>query len=185
MRAFAIRQLDGLTSCVDRIVNALEFDVEEWLKPAYTMVCTTPQLIADEDIDRLGLDVFKKIARARDTLMAFTPSRSGSTSDVIDTVFFPSTRSSSPIPLATSLARMHSAPLWPQSPWIHVKNTLLTPAPPPADVPVFTPRAPSPSPPTTSVTLPPLRQPVSPPLDDSIPRHQLSPFRIVKIGPRP
>jgi hypothetical protein len=70
-RKFAIKQLLALTSPIDRIVLAHEFGVNEWLKPAYVEVSTAREFVSDADIDRLGLDVFKKLARVRDRLKAF------------------------------------------------------------------------------------------------------------------
>jgi hypothetical protein len=71
MRTLAIKQLSGLTTAVDRILLAREFAVDEWLRSAYIDICTMPDLIPDEDIARLGLELFQKLARARDKLKSF------------------------------------------------------------------------------------------------------------------
>lgn len=77
MRAFAVKHLSNITTAVDRIVLAHEFGVDDWIKSAYVEVCKAPQFISEEDIDRLGFELFRKIARVRDMLKDFiVPSNS-------------------------------------------------------------------------------------------------------------
>jgi hypothetical protein len=99
MRALAIRQLDSLTSCVDRIVLARQFGVDDWLRPAYTQVCMMRALISDEDIDRLGLELFKKVARARNRLSSTPCPKSEPAEKVVEAIFFPSAEAGAPPPL--------------------------------------------------------------------------------------
>jgi hypothetical protein len=68
MRAFALKQLEDITSSVDKIVLAHEFGIDAWLKPAYVCICTSQALVSDDEIDRLGFNLFKKVARARNRL---------------------------------------------------------------------------------------------------------------------
>jgi hypothetical protein len=82
MRAFAIKRLVDLTSCIDKIVLAREYDVDEWLKGAYVEVCKMDKLPSDEDCDRLGFDLFKKIARARESVRV-SPSNKNAVIEVV------------------------------------------------------------------------------------------------------
>jgi hypothetical protein len=87
VHALAIKQLTGSTTSVDKIVLAREFGVDEWLPDAYREVCVMPSLPSDEDCNRLGFDTFKKVARARDTLSAFTPTADFEVRRVVQDVF--------------------------------------------------------------------------------------------------
>jgi hypothetical protein len=87
MRTLATKQLFGLTSAVDRILLAREFAVDEWLRPAYIDICTMPDLIPDEDIARLGLELFQKLARARDKLKSFSVSPTDNATRIVNETF--------------------------------------------------------------------------------------------------
>jgi hypothetical protein len=102
MRMFAIKHLSSLTSSVDRIVLAHEFGIEEWLKPAYSEVCMSPDLVSDADIRRLGFELFMKIARMRDGLKAFTPFAENDVMAIVEAVFRPEPAqvASAPAPVA-------------------------------------------------------------------------------------
>jgi hypothetical protein len=66
MRAFAIKRLDPLISCIDRVIIAHQFEVTAWLPQAYLDVCELSRLPSTEDAHRLGFNVFIKIAAARE-----------------------------------------------------------------------------------------------------------------------
>jgi hypothetical protein len=66
MRKLAIRRLFPITSHIDKIVLALQYDIGDWLPQAYADVCEADHLPSAEDIRRLGFEVFVKIARARE-----------------------------------------------------------------------------------------------------------------------
>jgi hypothetical protein len=87
MRTLAIKQLSGLTTAVDRILLAREFAMDDWLRPAYIDICTMPDLIPDEDIGRLGLELFQKLARARDKLKSFPAFPIGSATRIVNETF--------------------------------------------------------------------------------------------------
>jgi hypothetical protein len=72
MREYAIKRLDPLASCVDRVVLAREYAIDAWLPQAYLDVCELPCLPPPEEIHRLGLDVFIKVATAREAFRLST-----------------------------------------------------------------------------------------------------------------
>jgi hypothetical protein len=65
---YAVSHLAGLTTAVDKAVLARKYDVPPWVKDAYFAICTAKNLPSDEDLDRLGFEDLKKIARARNEL---------------------------------------------------------------------------------------------------------------------
>jgi hypothetical protein len=71
MRKLVIRRLFPITSHIDKIVLALQYDVGDWLPQAYADVCEADHLPSAEDIRRLGFEVFVKIARAREAFRPF------------------------------------------------------------------------------------------------------------------
>jgi hypothetical protein len=87
MRAFAIKRLVPLTSCIDKIVLAREYDVDEWLKGVNVKACKMDKLPSDKDCDRLGFDLFKKIARAWESLRVSRPTKNSAIEGVIEDVF--------------------------------------------------------------------------------------------------
>jgi hypothetical protein len=87
IRALAIEQLAPITTAVDRIVLAREFGVREWLKPAYVEVCTSAALLEDEDADRLGFELFKKIVRVRHGISTLAAGPNEEVENTIEDVF--------------------------------------------------------------------------------------------------
>jgi hypothetical protein len=87
IRALAIEQLAPLTTAVDRIVLAREFDVREWLKPAYIEVYTSAALLEDVDADRLGFELFKKIVRVRHGISTLAARPSEEVENTVEDVF--------------------------------------------------------------------------------------------------
>jgi hypothetical protein len=98
MRRLAIKQLVNLTTPVDRIMLVREFSVDEWLVPALAAVCEAPALISNADIDRIGLELFKKVARARDSLSTMAKQPVGKAVRVVRDVFELAENESEPTP---------------------------------------------------------------------------------------
>jgi hypothetical protein len=70
-------------------VLARKYDVPSWVKDAYFAICTADRLPSDEDIDRLGFEDLKKIARARNELhlMESAPQLVGADLSVVKRIF--------------------------------------------------------------------------------------------------
>jgi hypothetical protein len=72
MHAFAVRQLDNLTTPIDRIALGKQYGIDHWLSPAYQAVCERDLSLTDEEGMRLGLMDVLKIARARQIIRSST-----------------------------------------------------------------------------------------------------------------
>jgi hypothetical protein len=68
LQAVATRELDPLTTAVDKIVLSQQYGVEFWLERAYFDVCTADDWLSDADGLRLGVTTVLKIGRARHEL---------------------------------------------------------------------------------------------------------------------
>ncbi|KAI4517714.1 hypothetical protein K525DRAFT_177453, partial [Schizophyllum commune Loenen D] len=69
LRGRAIREVYRLGSVVDKIVVAREFELQDWLLPAFVEACTTERwldTITTEEAERLGAGTVLKIARIRE-----------------------------------------------------------------------------------------------------------------------
>jgi hypothetical protein len=60
---------------VDKITLAVDYDVPDWLKPAYIDLCRRAEPIREEEAEKLGLGMTVKLARAREKarVLARTP----------------------------------------------------------------------------------------------------------------
>jgi hypothetical protein len=70
LQAVATRELDPLTTAVDKIVLSQQYDIDFWLEQAYLDVCTADDWLSDTDGLRLGVSAVLKIGRARHELLA-------------------------------------------------------------------------------------------------------------------
>jgi hypothetical protein len=118
MRAFAIKRLDPLTSCIDRVVLAHQFEVSSWLPQAYVDVCELSRLPSTEDAHRLGFDVFIKIATAREAFrlssdVVETSKRAAIVKDVFDVSSTPLPECKSDTPVSSEEAANILRPLNP------------------------------------------------------------------------
>jgi hypothetical protein len=98
VRKYAIKSLTDITSCIDKLVLAREFGVDEWVAAARREVCAMPELPADEDIDRLGFELFKSIIRVRGKMCTMSVPLDEEVDRIVEDVFRP------PAPLASSVA---------------------------------------------------------------------------------
>jgi hypothetical protein len=99
VRKHAIKHLTTITSCIDKLVLAREFGVDEWVAGARRDVCAMPELPADEDIDRLGFELFKSIIRVRGKMSTMSVPLNEEVDRIVDDVFRP------PTPLASSVTQ--------------------------------------------------------------------------------
>jgi hypothetical protein len=118
MRAFAIKRLDPLTSCIDRVVLAHQFEIAAWLPQAYVDVCELSRLPSTEDAHRLGFDVFIKIAAAREAFrvssdVVESSKRAAIVKDVFDVPPTPLPECKSDTPLSSEEAASIPRPLNP------------------------------------------------------------------------
>ncbi|KAL5633930.1 hypothetical protein ACGC1H_005951 [Rhizoctonia solani] len=65
---------------LDRIMFAREFDIQEWLAPAYKNLCQRPEPITIEEARKLGMDSLLLIAHIREQ---FRPPKSAGGSSVV------------------------------------------------------------------------------------------------------
>jgi hypothetical protein len=68
IRAVAIGELVAITTPVDKLVLARDYDVSKWLAGAYLDVCQASEYPSDEDCLRLDRMTIVKIGRAREAL---------------------------------------------------------------------------------------------------------------------
>jgi hypothetical protein len=68
IRAVAIDELAAVTTPIDKLVLARDYDVEEWLAGAYLAVCEAPAYPSDADCARLDRATIVRIGRAREAL---------------------------------------------------------------------------------------------------------------------
>jgi hypothetical protein len=87
VRKHAIKHLTTITSAIDKLVLAREFGVDEWVAGARREVCAMPELPADEDIDRLGFDLFKSIVRVRGKMCIMSVPPDEEVDRIVDDVF--------------------------------------------------------------------------------------------------
>jgi hypothetical protein len=68
IRAVAIGELFAITTPVDKLVLARDYDIGEWLAGAYLDVCQASEYPSDEDCHRLDRATIVTIGRAREAL---------------------------------------------------------------------------------------------------------------------
>jgi hypothetical protein len=68
LQAVAVRELDLLTTAVDKIVLSQQYGIEPWLERAYVDIYTAEDWLSDADGLRLGVSAVLKIGRARHEL---------------------------------------------------------------------------------------------------------------------
>ncbi|KDQ59056.1 hypothetical protein JAAARDRAFT_651278 [Jaapia argillacea MUCL 33604] len=70
IRSLAIREIFPLCSPIDKIVLGREYDISDWLRDAYILVCERREPITLEEARRLGLEEVVKISKALHELCA-------------------------------------------------------------------------------------------------------------------
>jgi hypothetical protein len=68
IRAVAIGELFAITTPIDKLVLARDYDIWEWLEGAYLDVCQSSEYPSDEDCHRLDRATIVMIGRAREAL---------------------------------------------------------------------------------------------------------------------
>ncbi|KAI5890027.1 uncharacterized protein SCHCODRAFT_02630666 [Schizophyllum commune H4-8] len=66
LRAHALGMLKSTASPIDRILIAREFDVPDWLLPAFIDICMAPDPPSEAEAEQLGLSALVKIGRVRE-----------------------------------------------------------------------------------------------------------------------
>ncbi|KAJ7507013.1 hypothetical protein B0H11DRAFT_1969809 [Mycena galericulata] len=69
LRSHAIQSIDESPTAmdpVDKLVLAVEYDIPEWLAPAYTALCQRPNCLEEWEAEKIGLKKTVQIARARE-----------------------------------------------------------------------------------------------------------------------
>ncbi|CAE6528690.1 unnamed protein product [Rhizoctonia solani] len=66
LRTYLLPLLEGALGDLDRILFSREFDIREWLAPAYKSLCQRPQPPTTEEARKLGVDSLLLILRMRE-----------------------------------------------------------------------------------------------------------------------
>ncbi|KAL1712972.1 hypothetical protein EV715DRAFT_277635 [Schizophyllum commune] len=69
LRAHALEMLKSTASPIDRILIAREFDLPDWLLPAFIDLCRAPDPPSEAEAEHLGLSALVKIGRVREMFM--------------------------------------------------------------------------------------------------------------------